>query len=107
MDYTQVRTIFTDIEKELEYARGKWGTAFDNRNTLNDWVTYTAMYATEAARMDTPPTRVRPLLIKAAGLLISAIERLDVNGRFAPRHYDKLAESGTLNQTGYRKAVGE
>ena len=87
-DLTNVRAIFQDIEKELEYARDKWGTEFDDKNTLNDWLTYATMYATDAAKMSTPSHRVRPLLIKAAGLLISAIDRLDVNGKFAPRHYE-------------------
>lgn len=87
-DLSNVRNIFRDIEAELSYARGKWGTEFDNKNTLNDWVAYTMMYATDAAKMATPSHRVRPLLVKAAGLLISAIDRLDENGKFAPRHYE-------------------
>lgn len=96
MDYTNVRKIFADIESELTYARDQWGTKFDDKNTLNDWVTFSSMYAHDAAKNETTPEESRELLIKAAGLLISAVERLDVNGQFPARHYDKTAASPTI-----------
>lgn len=91
-----LHAIFRNIESELMYARSQWGVEFDDRNTLNDWVTFSSMYAHDAAKIKTPSEQVRPLLVKAAGLLISAIERLDANGSFAPRHYDPTALTPTI-----------
>ena len=89
VDRVEIRAeIYSQIEGELEYARQKWGIEFDARNTLNDWVTYINMYASDAAKIAIPPSEARKKLIKAAGLAISAIENLDFNGQFAPRHYE-------------------
>lgn len=86
--YADTSSILLDIQNEIIHARSCWGSDFDDKNTLNDWVIYSTQYATEATRMDIASAGVRPLLIKAAGLLVSAIERLDTNGHFPPRHYD-------------------
>lgn len=87
--------IFQDIIEELDYAN-KWDDGFDKKNTLNDWIIYICMYATDAAKMlksepsagQRPREESRKLLIKAAGLCFSAIKSIDEGGP-APRHYDK------------------
>ena len=77
---------------EAEYAFQKWGTAFDDNNTLNDWVTYISMYATEAAKIDNKayPITQYEKLIKAANLALTAAKRIRT-GTIALRHYDALA----------------
>ena len=81
-------TIYQNIEAELDYAHKKWGTEFDSKNTLNDWAVYTNIYLGRATEMAANKETKRKNLIKAAGLLISAIEWLD-SGQMPPRHYDK------------------
>lgn len=83
--------IFQDIEAELEYAHKKWGFEFDSKNTLNDWAAYTNIYLSRATEMNATKEVQRKNLIKAAGLLVSAIAWLD-SGTMPPRHYDKEIE---------------
>jgi len=75
------------IEGELDYAAEKWGTDFDDKNTLNDWVTYATLYGTDAAKMGNGQDVQYSFLIKAAGLLIIAANRVR-RGEVAPRHYE-------------------
>ena len=75
---------FEAVIGELQYAT-KWGTDFDDKNTLNDWVTYVCMYASDAAKMGEEDPYSK--LIKAAGLALTAATRIR-NKTTAPRHYD-------------------
>lgn len=77
------------VRKEAEYAAQKWGTDFDDQNSLNDWVTYITMYASDAARIDLQdnPDKQYAFLIKAAGLALNAASYVR-NGNLHPRHYD-------------------
>lgn len=77
------------LKREQDYAHDKWGDKFDDKNTLNDWVTYAAMYSTDAARMDRQDDQdwQYRMLIKAAGLLMAAATRVR-EGLLADRHYD-------------------
>lgn len=90
--------IFDDIKHELSRKSvKKWGDQFDKNNTINDWVTFICMYASDAAKLEysspkskaLDPKDSRLYLIKAAGLCISAIHNLDKNGKWLKRHYDK------------------
>lgn len=83
-------TVISNILKELEYAKSKWDIEFDNANTLNDWVTYICMYATDAAKMTSSPSEAKKKLYKAAGLAISALSTLERNETFAKRHYEDI-----------------
>lgn len=83
------QNLYGDIEKELQRAQHLWGTEFDSKNTLNDWVAYITMYAGDAAKIKTPPSEAEQKLLKAAGLVISALENFRANGQFAPRHYEE------------------
>ena len=78
-----------DVLTEIEYAFSKWGDKFDDENTLNDWVTYICMYATDAAMIKNQddPDAIYRSLIKAAGLAMNAANRVATN-RVAGRHYD-------------------
>lgn len=79
--------IFKEIDEERAYQEGKFGTSFDERNTVNDWVTYIAMYAGKAAFAGTE-AEARQQLMKVAALAVAAMESFDRNKKFAPRHYD-------------------
>lgn len=80
--------IINELFAEIDYANEKWGVEFDDENTLNDWVTYICMYATDAAKMTAPPKEQRKQLVKCAGLALSALIALDRNGGFRDRHYE-------------------
>ena len=89
---------FAAIVEERIYSLGQWDdAAFDDNNTLNDWVTYICMYATEAAKMSRKddPAEIYSKMIKVANLSLSAARRIR-DGRVAPRHYDKFGlDEGT------------
>lgn len=85
------KQIYDQIDTELDYAHGKWGTEFDSKNTLNDWAAYANIYLSRALEMGADEPTKRKNLIKAAGLLISALEWLD-SGKMPPRHYDPEIE---------------
>ncbi len=81
---------FAAIIEERVYSMGQWDSEdFDDKNTLNDWVTYICMYATESAKMGRrdDPAEIYAKLIKVANLALSAAERVR-NDRVSPRHYD-------------------
>jgi hypothetical protein len=80
--------ILTDMIKERVYEENTWGTVFDNKNTLNDWVTFTNIYLGGAAAIKATPGEQRKGVLKAATLLVAALQSFDRNGGFAPRHYD-------------------
>ncbi len=81
-------TVLNQINKEITRARQQWGVAFDDKNTLNDYAAYINIYLGKATAMGIPTDEVKRNLYKAAGLVVTALERLETNGRFAPRHYD-------------------
>jgi hypothetical protein len=83
------KDIFNEINRERDYQDGKWGTAFDDKNTINDWVTYINNYATKAAAMGNSKAEQRLQLEKVAALAVAALETSYRNDGFVPRHYDK------------------
>lgn len=96
--------ILRDIQVEQQYQDAKWGTAFDDKNTLNDWVAYIARYL---GKVDAPAyglgtlnlAEVQKQLVKVAALAVAAIETLHRNKGFAPRHYDACLT--VADATGY------
>ncbi len=84
--------IFEEINKERDYQDQKWGVEFDDRNTLNDWATYINIYLGHAADMNNidDPDKQRLFLLKVASLAVAALETLDRNNGFAPRHYESV-----------------
>ena len=90
---------FLAIIREREYAEEKWGAEFDDKNTLNDWVAYATMYASDAPKIGNTGEQTYGFLIKAAGLLINAASRVREN-RIADRHYEEYAQSGDPAQHG-------
>lgn len=90
-----LQTILNEIRAEREYQDEQWGTDFDNSNTLNDWSTYVNIYMAQASTMTATPEQQRANMLKAATLLVAAVETFDRNGRFAPRHYEGRVPAGT------------
>lgn len=81
-------TIFQQINDERRYQDTVWGTAFDDKNTLNDWLQYINQYGSKASKMGVRPEEQRAMLVKVAALAVAALETFDRNNGFAPRHYD-------------------
>ncbi|RWI96412.1 MAG: hypothetical protein EOR22_06540 [Mesorhizobium sp.] len=80
---------FKAIRAELGHAREKWGDAFDDKNTANDWIAYIVHYAGRAVTLPWNPVACRAMLVKVAGLCVSAIIQIDINhGALPKRHYD-------------------
>lgn len=77
------------LATERAYSQEHWSDGFDDSNTLNDWVTYICMYATEAAKMFRADNadRIYSKLIKSANLALLAAERVRT-GKRGRRHYD-------------------
>jgi len=80
--------IFVALNIERVYQDGKFGTEFDDKNTINDWVTYITNYASNASFAENDDQATKQLL-KVAALALAAIEAYERNGNSFPnRHYD-------------------
>lgn len=84
------KDIFDAIDTERTYQDGKFGTAFDDANTVNDWGTFIGVYLARGTSMQATPSEQRAALLKVATLSVAALETFDRNSKFAPRHYDKV-----------------
>ena len=94
-------TLLEEIRQERHYQDGRWGVVFDDKNTLNDWLTYIMIYGGQAARIDSAPADQRRNLVKVATLAVAALESFDRNRQFAPRHYEDRVPVDTY-QTEHR-----
>jgi len=90
-----LQIVLDEIRAEREYQDANWGTEFDDKNTLNDWSTYVNIYMAQASVMTATPEEQRANMLKAATLLVAAVETFDRNGKFAPRHYEDRVPAGT------------
>lgn len=77
-----------EITAERDYQDSKWGRAFDDKNTVNDWAAYITQYLSRATVMGVKPDKQREALVKTAALCVAALEAFDRNGAFTNRHYD-------------------
>lgn len=77
--------IFQAVEAERAYQDSKWGPAFDDKNTPNDWVAYLTVYAGKAVTMPWDHTTFRAMIFKVMAICCAILERED----YAPRHYDQ------------------
>ncbi len=86
-----------DVERGYQVSRandGKgWSMAFDDANTLNDWISYLGQYGARASAMQNRdnPAAQREGMLKVAAIAVAALEAFDRNNGFAPRHYDPKA----------------
>ena len=81
-------SVYDEIKQERTRQDEQWGVAFDDKNTVNDWTAYIISYAGRAA-FTVDDASWREQAVKTAALVIAAIETLDRNGKFPPRHYDE------------------
>ncbi len=85
--------ILQAIKKERERQDRLWGVEFDDKNTPNDWATYIMRYVSEAVYDGRDQAFTvegfRENLMKAATIVVAAIEAVDRNGHLAKRHYDR------------------
>lgn len=93
-----VAEIVKDLFDEVARAYNYWGTAFDDKNTANDWAAYICNYVASGAytgRLEAyTPEKFTECLKKAAGLCIAAMLAIKRNGDCAPRHYEGLPRAG-------------
>ena len=80
--------IYDEIKQERDYQDGKWGTAFDDKNTVNDWTAYIAQRTGQSSAIGATKEEQRKQMLKAAAIAVAALEAFDRNNGFAPRHYD-------------------
>ncbi|KKL65224.1 hypothetical protein LCGC14_2157140 [marine sediment metagenome] len=88
--------IFDEIDTERKRDEELWGHEFDNKNTPNDWVTFVIWYLSRMA--DVNPlrrdggkgysTHYRLNIIKAAVVIVAAIEAFDRAQGAVKRHYE-------------------
>ena len=84
---------FGSLVDEASYSAGKWSKEFDDKNTLNDWLAYIVMYASDAAKMGVSADESYKKLIKAANLCMLAATKVrgdTPHGGLSPRHYDAV-----------------
>ncbi len=83
------------LERERQDLK-TWGTAFDDSNTINDWAAYTNIYLARATSMKATPAEQRTGILKAAAILVAALQAFDSNEGFLPRHYDPENPEATI-----------
>ena len=76
--------IFDAVIKERQYQETKWGAAFDDQNTANDWVAYLAQYLGQVVTLPWNREVFRTQILKVMTLCCAILEREE----YAPRHYD-------------------
>ena len=88
--------IFDEIDTERKRQDDLWGHEFNDKNTPNDWVTFIVRYLSIAAD-DRPLKReggrgyaihYRLNLIKAATIVVAALEAYDRQQGTVRRHYE-------------------
>lgn len=84
-----ISKVMNEISAERQHQQQKWGDAFDDNNTVNDWGTYIGIYLARATTMQATKLEQREALVKVATLAVAAVETFDRNEGFARRHYDK------------------
>lgn len=77
--------VFKAINDEREYQEKRWGAAFDEKNTPNDWVAYITKHAGMSVTLPLDKAQFRNQMLKVAAIAVAVLER----DEYAPRHYDE------------------
>lgn len=83
-----VQEILAERQRQIKAVGWSWDN--DDRNTVNDWAAVISHYATSGthySKADDVEAQ-RAGLVNAAALCLAALEALERNGKFPPRHYD-------------------
>lgn len=87
MEEKTIEEITADIVRRIHGARKLWGTDFDAKNTLNDWLAYVNSFFGAAVSIRTTPDEAVEQLRKASVVMLSALYHAE-NKTLAPRHYE-------------------
>jgi len=81
--------IFEAMNDERNYQDERWGSEFDDKNTINDWAAYVNNYMSNATIIGATHEEQKTAFLKAGTLLLAVLERYyDEELTLAPRHYD-------------------
>jgi predicted RNA-binding Zn ribbon-like protein len=86
----EILRVLDEIRDERDYQDTRWGTEFDDKNDLDNWVRYIITYAARASNFQAPPSQQRRDLVKVAAIAVAAVQAFDRNGGFPPRHYEDI-----------------
>ena len=82
--------VLEELNSQLNYQDEKWGTEFDDKNTMNDWIAYLSKYNGQALTLENNNAgNFVTNMYKVAGIAVAAIEAVSRNGGLPKRHYDK------------------
>ena len=84
---TSFEKIIAEIENERAYQDGKWGSEFDDKNTLDSWITFIAVYCGRAWPQG---HWTRHSLMQVAALAVAACEAYDRNSGFPPSSLEEI-----------------
>lgn len=77
---TTRQKIFNEVSEERERQYNLPGSEYDQKHTINDWIAISSQYLTRGAdrrHIKVDVIEQRDALIKAAAVIIAAIEHLD------------------------------
>jgi hypothetical protein len=83
------KELYKKVCDERDYQDKMWGNDFDDKNTMNDWITYIAKFAGRAGSVGKDLDYQKEGLVKVMALAMAALESCDRNNGFPKRHYDK------------------
>ena len=69
--------VLEEIKAEREYQEKRWGTANDDLNTSNDWITYIVKYVGKGYTFPFTAVAFRKSMVQVAALAVAAIEWTD------------------------------
>jgi hypothetical protein len=94
MDHMQKQphraAILNELSRERDRQDTLWGHDFDDKNTLNDWISYITRYAGAAGSAAKTPNAQRAFMFKATTIGLAALEAFGRNKGFPPRHYEDI-----------------
>lgn len=81
-----LQKVLEEIQAERRYQDRQWGTDFDDKNDLDNWIRYVVTYCGRASLGS--PAQQRRDMLKVAAIAVAACESFDRNGGFPARHYE-------------------
>jgi hypothetical protein len=77
------------LRRRYQDQKSKWGHAFDDKNTPNDWVSFIANYAVKGCTFRVTADEFREAMVDVAAIALAAVEALERRSNtLARRHYD-------------------
>jgi hypothetical protein len=77
------------LRRAYQDQKAKWGHAFDDRNTPNDWVSFIVNYAVKGCTFRVTVAEFQEAMVDVAAIALAAVEAVERRGNtLAKRHYD-------------------